>query len=35
MRSRKLEQLREVVEAGEYRSDPGQIAESMLENERS
>lgn len=34
-RARHLEQLREVVDAGEYRPDPGKIAESMLDNERS
>lgn len=34
-RARQIELLREVVDAGEYRPDPGKIAESMLENERS
>ncbi len=34
-RARHIEQLREIVDAGEYRPDPGKIAESMLENERS
>ena len=34
-RARRIEQLREIVESGDYRPDPGQIAESMLENERS
>lgn len=35
VRARRLEQLREVVDAGDYRPDPGKIAASMLDNERS
>lgn len=34
-RARRVEELQKIVDAGEYRPDPGQIAESMLENERS
>jgi anti-sigma28 factor (negative regulator of flagellin synthesis) len=34
-RARRVEELRDIVDSGEYRPDPGQIAESMLENERS
>lgn len=34
-RARHLDELREIVDAGEYRPDPAKIAESMLENERS
>ena len=35
VRARRLEELREIVDAGDYRPDPGKIAESMLDNERS
>lgn len=35
LRARNLERLREAVDAGDYRPDPGGIAESMLDNERS
>jgi anti-sigma28 factor (negative regulator of flagellin synthesis) len=34
-RARQIERLRAAVEAEEYRPNPGQIAESMLENERT
>ena len=34
-RARRVEQLREAVDADEYRPDPAQIAESMLDNERT
>ena len=34
-RARRVEELRDIVDSGDYRPDPGQIAESMLENERS
>jgi len=34
LRSRRVEQLREAVNSGEYRSDPGAIAAAMMENER-
>ena len=34
-RARRIEELRDVVDAGEYRPDPGEIAESMLDNERT
>jgi anti-sigma28 factor (negative regulator of flagellin synthesis) len=35
LRARNLERLRDAVDAGDYRPDPGGIAESMLDNERS
>ena len=35
LRARNIERLREAVDAGDYRPDPGRIAESMLDNERS
>lgn len=35
IRARQLERLREAVDSGDYRPDPGRIAESMLENERT
>jgi anti-sigma28 factor (negative regulator of flagellin synthesis) len=35
VRARQLERLREAVDSGDYRPDPGRIAESMLENERT
>lgn len=35
IRARMLERLQEAVDSGDYRPDPGRIAESMMENERS
>jgi len=35
IRARQLERLRQAVDSGDYRPDPGRIAESMLENERT
>lgn len=34
-RARKIEELRDAVDSGDYHPDPGRIAESMLENERT
>ena len=35
IRARQIERLREAVDSGDYRPDPGKIAESMMDNERS
>ena len=34
-RARRIEELRESVDADDYRPDPARIAESMLDNERT